>query len=61
MRISDENVYICLSIIKRHPRKYLAVHSPNTPVKNRLEKPVFVPICEDNGTLEIKEMIHFLL
>ena len=51
MRISDENVYVCLSIVKRRPQKYLAVHSPNTPVKNKLEKPVFVSICKDNGTL----------
>lgn len=30
---------------------YLSVHSPNTPVGERVEKPVFVPIHEENGTL----------
>ena len=30
---------------------YLSVHSPNTPVGERVEKTVFVPVHEENGTL----------
>lgn len=35
-------------------RMYLSIHSPNAPVDNRLEKPVFLPVCEENGTIVIK-------
>ncbi len=30
---------------------YLSIHSPNTAVEGRKEKPVFIPIREENGTL----------
>lgn len=32
-------------------KMWLSLHSPNDPVGNRKEKPVFVPIKEENGTL----------
>ena len=31
--------------------KYLSIHSPNVPVGDRHEKPVFIPIREENGTI----------
>lgn len=30
---------------------YLAMHSPNTPVDGRMEKPVFIPVEEKDGSL----------
>ena len=32
-------------------KMYLSLHSPNAPVGNRKEKPIFVPIKEQNATL----------
>ena len=33
---------------------YLSIHSPNNPVGDRLEKPVIIPVFEENGTIVIK-------
>ena len=33
---------------------YLSLHSPNAPVGDRKEKPVLIPVCEENGTIVIK-------
>ena len=33
---------------------YLSIHSPNTPVGDRLEKPIIIPVFEENGTIVIK-------
>ena len=35
-------------------QKYLSVHSPNDPKQGRPEKPIFLPICEKNGTISVK-------
>lgn len=35
----------------RDGQMYLSVHSPNKPVEERVEKTLFVPIHEENGTL----------
>lgn len=35
----------------RDGKMYLSVHSPNQPTSDRVEKTIFVPIHEDNGTL----------
>jgi len=32
-------------------RQYLSIHSPNAVVGDRKEKPVFIPVKEENGTL----------
>lgn len=36
-------------------KKYLSLHAPNKPVGERKEMPVFLPICERDGTLRIIE------
>lgn len=33
---------------------YLSIHSPNKPTDDRLEIPVFIPVCEENGTIRCK-------
>ena len=30
---------------------YLSIHAPNTPVGDRFETPIFVPVKEDHGTI----------
>lgn len=30
---------------------YLSLHSPNAPVNDRLEKPILIPVKEENGTI----------
>ena len=30
---------------------YLSIHSPNSSSAGRREKPIFIPVCEKNGTL----------
>lgn len=32
---------------------YLSLHSPNLPDGDREEKPVFIPVCDENGTLTV--------
>lgn len=32
-------------------KMYLSIHSPNAPVENRQEMPVFIPVKEEKGTL----------
>lgn len=34
-------------------KQYLSVHSPNSSADGRPEKPIFIPICEKNGTLAL--------
>lgn len=37
-------------------QKYLSIHSPNEPVDERLESPVFIAICEKEGTLKLENV-----
>ena len=30
---------------------YLSIHSPNSPDGNRYEKPIFIPVRDEDGTL----------
>jgi len=34
-------------------KMYLSIHSPNNPVDDRREMPIFVPVREENGTLRV--------
>ena len=33
---------------------YLSIHSPNSPVDDRLEKPIFIPVFEESGAILVK-------
>lgn len=35
--------------------KYLSLHSPNQRIGERKEKPIFIPICEENGNLVLEK------
>lgn len=35
----------------RDGQKYLSIHAPNHPIGDREEKPIFIPVKEENGTL----------
>lgn len=34
---------------------YLSIHAPNKPIGERKEMPIFLPVCERDGTLRIIE------